>query len=98
MAADAAATAVDTAASAGTLTGAPDQSTYGAKEGTSDTRQAQQTFSNDTPTDVNFNAVVARSQVLTVDVLGKSFEANNDRRAKYADHFMAILMERAKVA
>ena len=49
------------------------------------TRQAQHQFANDMPVDVNFNAVVARSQALTVDVLGKSFSANSDRRDKIAD-------------
>lgn len=49
------------------------------------TRQAQHQFANDMPVDVNFNAVVARSQALTVDVLGKSFTANTDRRDKRAD-------------
>jgi hypothetical protein len=59
---------------------------YGARENADDTRQAQQSFSNDTPTDVNFNAVVARSQQLTLDVLGKNYEANADRRNKLFDH------------
>ncbi len=49
------------------------------------TRQAQHQFANDQPTDVNFNAVVARSQALTIDVLGKAFAANTDRRDKRAD-------------
>lgn len=58
---------------------------FGAREDADATRQAQQSFSNDTPTDVNFNAVVARSQVLTVDVLGKGFTSNTDRRDKMFD-------------
>jgi len=51
----------------------------------SETAQAQHSYSNDTPTDVNFNAVVARSQALTVDIAGKSYESNADRRNKLAD-------------
>jgi hypothetical protein len=58
---------------------------YGPNANADDTRQAQQTNSNDTPTDVNFNAVVARSQALTVDFGGKNYESNGDLRQKYAD-------------
>jgi len=58
---------------------------FGARESADETRQAQQSFSNDTPTDVNFNAIVARSQTLTVDVLGKAFTSNSDRRDKMFD-------------
>ena len=47
--------------------------------------QSEHSFSDDTPTDVNFNAVVARSQALTVDIAGKQFEGNSDRRDKFAD-------------
>lgn len=61
---------------------------YGPVEQADDTRQAQQSFSNDTPTDVNFNAVVARSQQLTLDGLGKGFAANQDRRHQIADIIM----------
>jgi len=53
-----------------------------------ETRQAQHTTSNDTPTDVNFNAIVARSQALTVDALGKQFAAAADRRTILADAAM----------
>ena len=63
---------------------------YGPVETADDTRQAQQSFSNDTPTDVNFNAVVARSQALTVDILGKVFTGNADRREKIADAQMPL--------
>lgn len=58
---------------------------YGPNAAADDTRQAQQTNSNDTPTDVNFNAIVARSQALTVDIAGKNYEANGDRRNKIFD-------------
>ena len=71
---------------AGTQVGTPVATMgFGARESADETRQAQQSFSNDTPTDINFNAVVARSQQLTLDVLGKNFEANADLRQKYAD-------------
>ena len=50
-----------------------------------ETRQAQHMAANDTPLDVNLNAIVARSQALTFDIAGKNFEANGDLRQKYAD-------------
>ena len=62
---------------------------FGPRESADETRQAQQTISNDAPTDVNFNAIVARSQALTVNLLGKNFEANADRRNKLFDQFAA---------
>ncbi len=65
---------------------------FGARESADETRQAQQSFSNDTPTDINFNAVVARDQQLTLSVLGKNYESNADRRGKIADAYMAKLM------
>jgi len=58
---------------------------FGPVESADETRQAQQSVSNDAPTDVNLNAVIARSQALTHDVLGKNFEANADRRNKLFD-------------
>lgn len=62
---------------------------FGPGASADETRQAQQTNSNDTPTDVNFNAVVARSQALTIDVLGKAWSSNTDRREKISDIIMA---------
>lgn len=59
---------------------------FGPVENADETRQAQQAQANDVPTDVNFNAVVCRSQELTLDVLGKNYEANADRRNKIFDH------------
>ena len=51
-----------------------------------ETQQAQHMAANDTPVDVNFNAVVADApQALTVDALGENFESNSDLRQKYAD-------------
>jgi hypothetical protein len=58
---------------------------FGPAEDADSTRQAQHSVANDTPTDVNFNAIAARSQALTVDALGKSFASNQDRRDKIAD-------------
>jgi hypothetical protein len=62
---------------------------FGPAENSDDTRQAQHSVSNDAPTDVNFNAIVARSQALTVDIAGKSFQAASDRRTIMADKGMA---------
>lgn len=58
---------------------------FGARESADETRQAQQSVSNDAPTDVNMNAVVAREQATTLVLMGKNFEANADRRNKIAD-------------
>lgn len=58
---------------------------YGPVEQADDTRQAQQTVSNDAPTDVNYNAVLCRAQGETLALMGKNFEANADRRNKLAD-------------
>lgn len=66
---------------------------FGPGASADETRQAQQQQANDVPTDVNMNAVVARSQALTVDALGKGFTSNQDRRDKIAD----LLLQNAKV-
>jgi hypothetical protein len=58
---------------------------FGAAESADETRQAQQTVSNDAPTDVNYNAVLARAQSETLALMGKNFEANADRRNKQFD-------------
>ncbi len=63
---------------------------YGPAEHADDTRQAQQTVSNDAPTDVNFNSIVARSQSLTVNALGKGFVANQERRQIIADKRLLV--------
>lgn len=74
---------------AGTQVGTPVATMgFGARESADETRQAQQSVSNDAPTDVNFNAIVARSQALTVDGIGKSFAANQDVREKLQDQFL----------
>lgn len=64
---------------------------FGAREDADSTRQAQHAVANDAPVDVNFNAIIARSQALTVDMLGKSFEANSDVRQKLQDRILAKL-------
>jgi hypothetical protein len=61
---------------------------FGPAESADETRQAQQTVSNDAPTDVNYNAVLARAQGETLALMGKNFEANADRRNKLADQLM----------
>jgi len=58
---------------------------YGPGANADETRQAQQAQANDVPTDVNCNAVVARSQALTVDLAGKGFVAMQERRQIIAD-------------
>ena len=49
---------------------------FGPGASADETRQAQQSQSNDVPTDVNMNAVVAREQAGTFTLMGKNFEAN----------------------
>ena len=58
---------------------------FGPNASADETRQAQQMAANDTPVDVNMNAVLARSQALTFDMAGKNYESNADLRQKYAD-------------
>lgn len=58
---------------------------FGAAESADETRQAQQTISNDAPTDTNYNAILARAQAETLALMGKNFEANADRRNKQFD-------------
>lgn len=64
---------------------------YGPNALADETRQAQMQQANDVPTDVNMNAIVARSQALTVDVLGKNHTDNADLRQKIADAKFAKL-------
>ena len=68
---------------------------FGPRESTDETRQAQHQQANDTPTDVNLNAVVAREQAGTFTLMGKNFEANADRRNKIFDR-LAFLDSAAK--
>ena len=75
---------------AGTQIGTPVATLgFGAREDADETRQAQHQMANDEPTDVNFNAIVARSQALTVDIAGKEFTANSDFREKIQERFLS---------
>lgn len=67
---------------------------FGPGASADETRQAQQTNSNDTPTDVNMNAVVVRSQTLTFDLMGKNFEAGAMRFNGLMDHMAAELAKK----
>lgn len=58
---------------------------YGPNALADETRQAQMQQANDVPTDVNMNAIVARSQALTTDIAGKDYQSNSDLRQKIAD-------------
>lgn len=62
---------------------------FGARESADETRQAQQSVSNDAPTDCNPNAIIARSQMLTIDIAGKEFTSNSDFREKIQARFLA---------
>uniref|UniRef100_A0A6M3KUC5 Uncharacterized protein n=1 Tax=viral metagenome TaxID=1070528 RepID=A0A6M3KUC5_9ZZZZ len=62
---------------------------YGPAEQADDTRQAQQTVSNDAPTDVNLNAVIARTQAGTFTLIGEEFAAAAARRTIIADKGIA---------
>lgn len=64
---------------------AKEDEVFGPRADADATRQSQHSRSNDSPTDVNNNAILARSQGLTLDIAGKSFVANSDRRDKLAD-------------
>lgn len=59
--------------------------TFGPVESADETRQAQHSISNDAPTDVNFNAVLARMQAQTTSLAGAEFEAASIRRASGSD-------------
>lgn len=65
---------------------------FGPAEDADATRQSQHSMANDTPTDVNFNSILARAQAEQVNFGGKNYEANADRRNKIADHFMGKQM------
>src|SRR5260370_38312754 len=58
---------------------------FGAREYADTRRQASMQMAADEPEDINFNAVVARSQVETFDVIGKDLPSNNDTRQKMAN-------------
>lgn len=64
---------------------------FGPRENADETRQAQHTVSNDSPTDVNANAIIAREQGATLTLMGKNFEAGAARRNGLFDHIAAVL-------
>lgn len=78
----------------GTTTGPEPSAGYGAREQADDTRQAQQTVSNDAPTDVNLNAIIAREQAGTFTLLGKNFEASAMRFNGLMGHVAAELAKK----
>lgn len=59
---------------------------FGPREDADTTRQAQHSLSNDAPTDVNMNAIIAREQGATLTLMGKNFEAAASRRNSLFDH------------
>lgn len=63
---------------------------FGAREDADTTRQAQHGVTNDTPTDVNFNTIVAREQALTFTVAGQSHTSNSDIRQKLQDRLLLV--------
>jgi len=66
---------------------------FGPVESADETRQAQHQQANDTPTDVNLNAVVARSQALTFDIAGKNYESSAARRQLIGDMLLKTLLK-----
>ena len=77
-----------------TVSGVEDQTPtaskgFGPREDADATRQAQHMEANDAPVDVNMNAIVARSQALTVDIAGKAFVNQQDFREKVQERFLA---------
>jgi len=61
---------------------------FGAAEDADATRQAQHDRANDSPTDVNNNAALARFQAATVGLAGAEFEAASARRTIIADKLL----------
>lgn len=58
---------------------------FGPRESADETRQAQHQAANDTPVDVNPNAIIARAQAATIVRMGDNFEAGANRRNMIAD-------------
>jgi hypothetical protein len=69
-------------------------SAYGPIEDADQTRQAQHSQSNDTPTDVNLNAVVGRLQAANFARIGEEFQGSAARRTNMFDHMAALLAAR----
>ena|SRR3990167_2121864 len=81
---------------AGTQVGTPVATMgFGARESADETRQAQQSVSNDAPTDVNMNAIIAREQGSTLTMMGKNFEANAMRFNGILNHLAGLLVKDA---
>jgi len=76
-----------------TSTGPEASSGFGGRENADETRQAQHTNANDTPTDVNMNAIIARVQGATMALMAANFEANADRRNKIFDALTPALLK-----
>lgn len=73
--------------------GPPTSSGFGPRESADETRQAQQSLANDATLDVNMNAVVGRSQALSVDALGKGFIAAQERRQAIFDAMAGAMVK-----
>lgn len=69
-------------------------SAFGPIENADETRQAQHSQSNDTPTDVNPNAVMVRLQTMTMARIGEEFQGAAARRTGMFDHMAALLAAR----
>lgn len=67
------------------MSGNEPSNTFGPVEDADATRQSQHAVANDTPVDVNFNAVLARQQAQTTALAGSEFEAAAARRTAAAD-------------
>lgn len=75
---------------AGTQVGTPVATMgFGARESADETRQAQQGVTNDSPVDVNPNAIWAREQAATLVMMGKNFEAQAMRFNGLMGHMAA---------
>ena len=70
---------------------------FGAAEDSDATRQAQHGLTNDTPVDVNRNALLAAEQGRTTAQMGDEFTAVAARRDAYANAIMAKLTGSLKV-
>ena len=64
---------------------AEQNSNFDAQKDADATAQAQHSFSNDVPTDVNCNAILAREQGRTIAQMGNGMTAAAERRSIMAD-------------
>lgn len=67
---------------------------FGPGSSADETRQAEFTESNDTPTDVNLNAVCARVQAASFSLMQNNFEANAMRFNGLMNHSAAVLAQK----